>query len=171
MKILLAESDSDLVPVEVGSLDDRGDVSVETGSTSADTETSNMEALEQGDCWRLLARGGVGMLATAGIEAPVMRPVNFALHDNFVLIRTGEGQILEAAHAGESASFAITEIDGFEHWGWSVVVVGTLTERSSLGEVAEVPLRPWATEEKNHFVGLSIHEISGRRLAAGRMPR
>lgn len=128
-----------------------------------------MEILEISECEGFLRRGGVGMLAMAGIDAPVMRPVNFAYHDDFILIRTGEGRILEAANSTEPASFAISEIDRFEHSGWSVVVVGALMERSSLGAAADVPLRPWATDEKHHFVGLSIRDISGRRIAASRV--
>jgi nitroimidazol reductase NimA-like FMN-containing flavoprotein (pyridoxamine 5'-phosphate oxidase superfamily) len=94
--------------------------------------------------------------------------VNFALHAGWLVIRTGEGQILASAHGGEPASFVISEIDRLEHKGWSVVVMGTLVERSSLGEMADLPLRPWARAEKHHLVGLSIDQISGRRLAEGR---
>jgi hypothetical protein len=128
------------------------------------TFDGGMEILAIAECQSLLKRGGVGILATAGVGAPLLRPVNFVLHEDFLLIRTGEEQILEAASATEPASFVITEIDRFEHSGWSVVVVGTLVERSSLGAVSEIPLRPWAKAEKNHFVGLSIKSISGRRL-------
>jgi nitroimidazol reductase NimA-like FMN-containing flavoprotein (pyridoxamine 5'-phosphate oxidase superfamily) len=124
-----------------------------------------MEALSVADCQRLLGAGGVGILAMCGVAAPVLRPVNFAVHEGWVLIRTGEGQILEAAHGSEPASFAISEVDRLEHGGWSVIVTGKLAERSSLGDVADVPLRPWARAEKHHFVGLSIDQISGRRIA------
>ncbi|MBJ19684.1 MAG: pyridoxamine 5'-phosphate oxidase family protein [bacterium] len=129
-----------------------------------------MEILEQPECEGFLKRAGVGLLAMAGVAAPVVRPVNFAVHEDYILIRTGEGQILDAACAAEAASFVITDVDRFEHSGWSVVVVGTLMERSSLGDVEDVPLRPWSKADKHHFVGLSIQDISGRRLAAARMP-
>ena len=124
-----------------------------------------MEVLEISDCEAFLRRGGVGLLAMAGIDAPIMRPVNYAYHEGALLIRTGEGQILEAACAGEPASFAITEIDHFEHSGWSVVVVGALGERSKSDPTTEAPLRPWVRDDKEHFVGLSILDISGRRIA------
>jgi nitroimidazol reductase NimA-like FMN-containing flavoprotein (pyridoxamine 5'-phosphate oxidase superfamily) len=125
-----------------------------------------LEALSIAECERRLRTGGVGILALCGVEAPVLRPVNFAVHENWVLIRTGEGQILEAAQGAEPASFVISETDRLEHAGWSVVVTGKLAERSSLGEIEKIPLRPWARTEKHHFVGLSIEEVSGRRLAA-----
>lgn len=126
-----------------------------------------MEVLSIEECERRLAEGGVGILALAGVTEPVLRPVNFVAHEGQVLIRTGEGQILEAAQVLEPASFVIMAVDRLEHAGWSVVVTGTLTERSSTGPIADVPLRPWARAEKHHFVGLSIERISGRRIAEG----
>ena len=125
-----------------------------------------MEVLPIDECERRLAAGGVGILALAGIDAPVLRPVNFVLHEGSLWIRTGEGQILAAAQSGEPASFVLTEIDRFEHTGWSVVATGKLAERSASG-ADDLPLRPWARAEKHHFVGLAIDRISGRRIAVG----
>ena len=132
------------------------------------TEVENgMVALSVPECEQLLRPGGVGILALCGVDAPVLRPVNFARHEDWVLIRTGTGRILEAAQEAERASFVISEVDRLEHTGWSVVVTGTLAERSSIGPAASLPLRPWARAEKHHFVGLSIDELSGRRIAEG----
>lgn len=126
-----------------------------------------LEVLSIPECEQLLRPGGLGILALSGVAAPVLRPVNFAFHEGSVLIRTGEGQILEAAQTSEPASFVISDVDRMEHAGWSVVVTGHLGERSSTGEIADVRLRPWARSEKHHFVGLSVDEISGRRIAEG----
>jgi len=124
-----------------------------------------MEVLSIPECEQRLRPGGLGILALSGVAAPVLRPVNFAFHEGSVLVRTGEGQILEAAQASEPAAFVISEVDRLEHTGWSVVVTGNLVERSSLGPVADVPLRPWARAAKHHIVGISINEISGRQIA------
>lgn len=131
---------------------------------------NGLEVLSIGECQARLGAGGVGILALRGVAAPILRPVNFALHEGWILIRTGAGQILEAAVGCEPASFTISEIDRLEHTGWSIVVSGKLVERSNLGRVDNAPLRPWARAEKNHFVGLSIDEISGRRIAQGPGP-
>jgi nitroimidazol reductase NimA-like FMN-containing flavoprotein (pyridoxamine 5'-phosphate oxidase superfamily) len=123
-----------------------------------------LETLSISQCDQLLRAGGVGILALSGVAAPVLRPVNFAVHGGWVLMRTGEGQILEAAHSAEPGSFVISEIDRFEHTGWSVVVTGKLSEHSAIGPLQDIPLRPWARDPKHHFVGLSIDELSGRRI-------
>ena len=149
----------------------------------ANDTTDGMAMLSFEECRHLLRAGGVGIIALRGVEAPVLRPVNFALHErssngarpaavevlrnSCLLIRTGEGRILEAAIGGEPASFVISAIDGLEHTGWSVVVTGRLVDRSRVEGIDAVPLRPWARAEKNRFVGLSIEEISGRRIAGG----
>jgi nitroimidazol reductase NimA-like FMN-containing flavoprotein (pyridoxamine 5'-phosphate oxidase superfamily) len=138
-----------------------------SGSGSDKTLPAGTQMLPISECEDLLRTGGVGLLALAGTSAPIQRPVNYSMQDGGVLIRTGEGQILEAAQMSEPASFAIAEIDRFEHTGWSVVVTGVLSERSRVEDVAAGGPRPWARDAKHHFVGLSIEKISGRRIVEG----
>ena len=129
------------------------------------------EDLTSSECHQLLEEGGVGILALCGVEAPILRPVNFALHEGKVVIRTGEGQILQAAQGEEPASFVVSKIDRFEHTGSSVIVSGVLLEQSSLGSISNLRVRPWANAEKHRFVALSIEDLSGRRIAKGGSPR
>lgn len=123
------------------------------------------EALPIEDCWVRLGRSGIGILAMAGVAAPVLRPVNYVVHEGSIVIRTGPGQIAAAARSVEPASFVVSAVDRFEHTGWSVVVEGKLVARSGVGDIEDLPLRPWARAEKNEFVSLSVERISGRRLA------
>lgn len=124
-----------------------------------------LEPLSRVECEQRLRAGGVGILAMVGEPAPVLRPVNYVVHDAWLLMRTGEGSILEAAARGEPASFVISEVDRFEHTGWSVVVTGKLAVREPNEGLVGAALRPWARADKHHFVALSLEEISGRRLA------
>lgn len=116
----------------------------------------------------MLAGGGVGRIALRGQDAPTLRPINFALRGDMLIFRTGEGTVLAAAHRGESASFEIDDIDAMEHTGWSVIAVGKLAELSADDENRRLPLRSWASGEKDRFVGLFIGEVSGLRIPAGR---
>jgi hypothetical protein len=131
---------------------------------------TELEILEEAQCRRRLAEGGVGRLALPGAmaEAPEIRPVNFALLDERVVIRTGEGIVLGAAKRGAKASFEIDAIDPLEHTGWSVVVVGTLSELPTDAAHLSLPLRPWASGQKERFVGLSLDRVSGLRIPSGR---
>lgn len=133
----------------------------------ASPSQDGLEPLSPRECEQRLREGGIGILALIGEPAPVLRPVNFALHERWLLMRTGEGRILEAAARGEPASFVVSDVDRFEHTGWSVVVSGKLATRDAGPELARVPLRPWARADKRHFVALSLEAVSGRRLAEG----
>lgn len=128
------------------------------------TNDDGMTTLSSVECERLLASGGVGVIALCGSSAPVLRPVNFTPYRGRIVVRTGEGQILAAARGGQPASFVFSQSDRFEHTGWSVIASGTLVEDAALGEDAALRLRPWARAEKHRFVALSIDELSGRRI-------
>ena len=132
------------------------------GSPRAARVESGLQALTAKSCERLLAPGGVGVLALARSGAPVLRPVNFAVRRGSILIRTGEGQVRAAAEAASAASFVIMSADRLEHTGWSVIVTGTLSLREDAGE--DVPPRPWAPGARTSLVALSIDELSGRRV-------
>ena len=131
----------------------------------SDEFANGMDTLTLSECNEYLRFGGVGVLAFCEASVPILRPVNFAMDEDAIVIRTGEGRIFEAAKRSESASFVISEIDRVEHAGRSVIVSGKLVERPVFGSLADIPLRPWAGSEKNHLIGLSIDRISGRRIA------
>jgi nitroimidazol reductase NimA-like FMN-containing flavoprotein (pyridoxamine 5'-phosphate oxidase superfamily) len=127
-----------------------------------------LETLEEKECRRLLGQGGVGRLAMRGETAPELRPVNFVLLDDVIIVRTGDGMILEAARRDEPASFEIDEIDRLEHTGWSVLVMGQLSELPSDEAHLALPIRPWASGLKDRFVGLTLERVSGLRIPSGR---
>lgn len=127
-----------------------------------------LETFDAAECRRYLDEGGVGRLAMRGAGAPELRPVNFALRGETVIVRTGDGSILAAARRGETAGFEIDGIDRLEHTGWSVVVTGKLSELPSDAENLALPLRPWASGRNDRFVGLSLDRVSGMRIPPGR---
>jgi nitroimidazol reductase NimA-like FMN-containing flavoprotein (pyridoxamine 5'-phosphate oxidase superfamily) len=141
---------------------------------SAVSPGPGIEVFAEAECRRRLSEGGVGRIAMRAMRgsdddgAPEMRPVNFLLHGDDVIIRTGDGAILEAARRGGSAGFEIDDIDRLEHTGWSVVVTGKLFELPTDDEHLALPLRPWAAGRKDRFVGLAIERITGLRIPPGR---
>ena len=137
----------------------------ESGMTA---EAPKLEALSSEDCHRLLGDGGVGRLAFPGKEWPVLRPVNFLLVEPRVVIRTGEGAILEAGRRGLPASFEIDGIDPLEHTGWSVLATGRLQEIPAQWSDPSVPLRAWGSGLKDRFVALELQDVTGLRIPSGR---
>ncbi len=127
-----------------------------------------IEILDRHECLRLLHEGSVGCLGLPAVGAPELRTVNYVVDERLLIIRTGEGQILEASRKGLPASFQISGVDGLEHTGWSVLVSGKLLRLTSDHHNLALPLRPWASGRKDRFVGLSMSQTSGRRIPPGR---
>ena len=127
-----------------------------------------IEVLDVDECLRLLRQGGVGCLGLPSVGAPELRPVNFVVDGRSIVIRTGEGQILEAGRQGIAASFQIYGIDPLEHTGWSVSVSGKLSQIVTDQRTLSLHLRPWASGRKDRFVKLFLSQISGRRIPPGR---
>lgn len=125
-----------------------------------------LEILSPDECLWLLQPGGVGRLAWVERNHPVIRPVNFALDGRRLVIRTGNGTIHLAAASGRPAAFEVDSARNVDHTAWSVIVNGTLrlaTDRAA----RELPLRPWAQLGADHFVEISIADLSGRRIGPG----
>ena len=94
---------------------------------AADYRTSRgFTVLTRQDCMRLLERGGVGRIAVPGRPAPTMRPVNFALQDGRIVMRTADPALSAAAAKALAASFEFDEIRNEDHRAWNVIVTGEL---------------------------------------------
>jgi len=124
-----------------------------------------LEILSVDECLWLLQPGGVGCLAWVVEGHPVIRPVNFALDDQRLVIRTGEGAIYTAATSNLGAAFEVDRTRNVDHTAWSVVANGTIRLATD-GKARQLPLRPWAPVASEHFVELSIADISGRRIGS-----
>ncbi len=128
------------------------------------------EAIPLNRCMGLLREGAVGLLALVGTNSPELRPINFSLHRQHIVMRTGRGRIFESARNEAFASFVISEFDRFEHSGWSVVVKGRLSIGDPTDSAIRTRVRPWATAEKDEWVLLSIDGVTGREIARGANP-
>ena len=138
------------------------------GMTSPTETAPELRSLSLRECRRRLEEGGIARVAIHTGKAPLLRPVNFLAREDHLVVRTGEGAILAAARRREPASLEIDGIDPLEHTGWSVIVVGTLLELPDDEARRHLPLRPWASGLKDRFVALSLDEISGIAIPAGR---
>jgi nitroimidazol reductase NimA-like FMN-containing flavoprotein (pyridoxamine 5'-phosphate oxidase superfamily) len=123
----------------------------------------------------LMATQQIGRLGVNAAHYPQIFPVNFALDERVIVIRTGGGvKLLGASHA--NVTFEVDEIDQRRRSGWSVLVKG-LAEEVTAGHRAALIERtkamaaePWAPGEHGHWVRLIPHAISGRRLNPGELP-
>jgi uncharacterized protein len=131
--------------------------------------TDQMDAvveLSAAESWALLRRAVVGRLALTIDGRPEIFPVNYMVDHGSVVFRTALGTKL----AGAVGHWVAFEVDGYDRStvsAWSVVVKGTAREVQSMYDVLdafELPLFPWHSAPKPHFVRIEPESISGRRF-------
>jgi nitroimidazol reductase NimA-like FMN-containing flavoprotein (pyridoxamine 5'-phosphate oxidase superfamily) len=137
---------------------------------SAAVDSKGLEILGVAECLRLLGTQNTGRIAVVVDRAPLVLPVNYALHRGTVVFRTDPGSKLDAALGEEYVSFEVDQIDERYETGWSVLVVGQaerVYQPDELEELRELPLRPWAPGHKAHWIRVLSTAISGRRIPKG----
>jgi uncharacterized protein len=129
-----------------------------------------LQALTPGECELLLAQTTVGRVGISVGALPVVLPVNYAMLDGDVVIRTGAGTKLDAALTGAVVAFEVDHIDPVYHEGWSVLLQGRATEIVDPDDVERarrLPLNPWAPGTRDRYVRIPVEVISGRRITVG----
>jgi len=126
-------------------------------------ERTTMGALDVDECLVLLRWENIGRLAVcAPGEAPLVVPVNFALHGGDIVFRSDEGTKLERLRR-LPVSLQVDRFDQFRRIGWSVLVRGTAVEIDA-PDIPDVELETWAPGVKSHWVRIVPTAITGRRL-------
>jgi nitroimidazol reductase NimA-like FMN-containing flavoprotein (pyridoxamine 5'-phosphate oxidase superfamily) len=119
------------------------------------------------ECRRLIAPGGVGRIAVGTISGPVVVPVNFAVLAGTLVIRTAEGTVIDG-HADEQVALEVDHIDEALCQGWSVLVRGPAHRVAHPAELRRLQedavVWPWPGGEREVYVRIIPHEITGRRI-------
>ena len=102
-------------------------------------------------------------MALAG-DPPVVRPVNFVLDGDRIVIRTGPGALAQSAADQRLATFEIDHARNVDHRGWSVIASGRLSLVAADEDALTLPLRAWAHRGRDRFVAIHIDTLTGRRL-------
>jgi nitroimidazol reductase NimA-like FMN-containing flavoprotein (pyridoxamine 5'-phosphate oxidase superfamily) len=140
-----------------------------------------LEHLDEAECMRLIAPGGIGRLCFAGQFDLTVLPVNYTVHDGAVLFRTApEGTTEEDLRTGigvASAEYRVAfEVDDFDiqtHEGWSVLVQGPAHHLDSDEERAAaeaIGLQTWAGSNRDHFIRVTPARVTGRRIRRSQLP-
>ncbi len=133
-----------------------------------------IQPLAEAECLRLLAAGGVGRIGYSGRFGPTILPVNFALHGQTIVFRTGQhspmGEDLRTgmADAAYKVAFEVDEISPATREGWSVLVQGAAHHVDSAAELAGVRqtgVQPWPGGEKELFIRIVPDRVTGRRIS------
>jgi hypothetical protein len=131
------------------------------------TDQRGSEILLLPECLRLLAKaakdGSIGRLGVSTAHAPIIQPVNFALHYHQVVLRLGPGLMAEAA-SGSLVAFEIDQVDCEAHLAWSVLVRGLALPVSEPALVASVVPIPLVSAPGDIVLVVRLDVVTGRRF-------
>lgn len=126
-----------------------------------------LRTLGPAECFDLLEPGGVGRVGFQSAEGIMMLPVNFAVTEATIIVRTAPDTLL-ALHADDHVSFEVDHIDEALHEGWSVLVQGHAHKVTDEREVMRLEdgmhLESWAGGARDVYVRIAPTRISGRRI-------
>jgi transcriptional regulator with XRE-family HTH domain len=127
-----------------------------------------LERLDDEACMRLLEGGGIGRIVFAGEAGLTALPVNFALLDGDVVLRTGaDGAIAEAIGPnGASVGFEVDHLDDALAEGWSVLIRGHAQPVGDdhLERVQKLQIESWAGGKRDLYVRVVPSELTGRAI-------
>lgn len=121
------------------------------------------------ECMDLLSGGVMGRIAVTTPGGPRIVPVNYAVNEASIIIRTSPYSELATYGPRNQAAFEIDHLDYDRHQGWSVVALGRLEVLApeELDDVRRIwEPRPWAGGHRNLHLRLPWSEVSGRRVGA-----
>ncbi len=132
-----------------------------------------LEHLDETECLRLIAPGGIGRVAYTGKYDLTVLPVNYKLHDGSILFRTSADSLTaEDLRTGiEGAEYRVAfEVDDLSpatREGWSVLVQGPahhLDDQAERDDAMTVGVETWPGGERDHFIKINPMRVTGRRI-------
>jgi transcriptional regulator with XRE-family HTH domain len=125
------------------------------------SERASFTVLDREACRELIRAGGVGRIVFWGSRGPEAWPVNFRTLNGDVVFRTA------TAPGPGPVSFEVDRIDEALTEGWSVLISGevrVITDPTERQAVEASGASPWAGGERDVYVRLVAHEVTGRRI-------
>jgi nitroimidazol reductase NimA-like FMN-containing flavoprotein (pyridoxamine 5'-phosphate oxidase superfamily) len=122
------------------------------------------------ECWQLLDTTTIGRFAFTTDDGVVILPVNFLVYEERIYVRTEPGSTIAAlADGNNDVAFEVDYHDGWNQWGWNVLVKGATEEADTLeGERAIAStgrLGPWAPGSRSLVIRLTPRTLTGRRVS------
>jgi nitroimidazol reductase NimA-like FMN-containing flavoprotein (pyridoxamine 5'-phosphate oxidase superfamily) len=129
---------------------------------------ASLEQLDERECRKLLAAGGVGRFVFTTGRGPVAVPVNYRMIEGDVVFRTAEDTSLTSVPDAQPVSFEVDRIDDAMSEGWSVLVTGRVrrVSRNEQRQLETLGVEPWAGGERTVYLRLEPREVTGRRIQA-----
>ncbi|QZY30366.1 pyridoxamine 5'-phosphate oxidase family protein [Nocardioides coralli] len=128
-----------------------------------------LTSMSSSECWQQLGERGVGRIGFDRGRGPRIHPVDYAVHDRRIYVRTSRDSELAdfVAMFGDGAlvSFEVDQVTDVTDGRWSVLIAARIDTPPTDGEEAalEQPT-PTPSGHRGFLVRLSPVEVTGRRL-------
>jgi hypothetical protein len=129
--------------------------------------TTELEDMDESECWDLLAQVTIGRLGLHFGAMPRIVPMNFTLFDRRIVVCTATGTAVTDALRDSVVAFQVDDFHLNNQDGWSVVAVGPsawMTDLRTLQAVDGFPTGPWAPRQRLCYTQIEPRLISGRRF-------
>ena len=132
-----------------------------------------LEELDEAECLRLIASGGIGRIGYSGRYGPTVMPVNYQLYDGTIVFRTTPDSATDEdlrtgiANAEYKVAFEIDDFDSAARTGWSVLIQGSAHHVESEDErvsMVDAGVDPWPGGGRDLFMRITPSRITGRRV-------
>lgn len=124
-----------------------------------------LQKLSPEECRDRLGTHGVGRVAMATAEGPVVLPVNYTVLAGTIVYRTDPDAVTAAA-PGTEVAFEVDHIDEAASSGWSILTVGTIEHVDEPGVVRQLSEQaatgPWAGGKRDLWVRINPTQVTGR---------
>jgi hypothetical protein len=123
--------------------------------------------LDRVESLRLLASVPVGRLILTVGALPTVRPMNFIVIDELIVLRTAADTTVSKYVDKAIVAFEADELEGATASGWSVTAIGRgnlVTDPTAIARYRDAPLTTWAPGERDQFVTITTELIEGRRI-------
>ncbi|MFG1695332.1 pyridoxamine 5'-phosphate oxidase family protein [Nonomuraea sp. NPDC049309] len=127
----------------------------------------DLRELPVAEAMRLLAEAPFGRIVFTRHALPAVRPVNHAVVDGAIVIRTTPGMIIGGRMEQTVVAYEADELDERERIGWSVIVTGVAAPVTDPGEAARLKglVHPWVTGEMDQVIRIRPEIVTGFVLA------
>lgn len=126
-----------------------------------------LRELTEAECWQHLAERSIGRIGYVDRGGPVVLPLNYAVRDGRIWVRTASYNQLAIHLPGQLAAFEVDDADEHNHTGWSVLVRGRAEHVTSPEHAGAPDAIPWPDGARSMVFCLTPDEITGRALRQG----
>jgi len=127
-----------------------------------------MDDLDGDVCWRLMAGQPVGRVGFVWDGRPKVLPVNHAVDEETIVVRTAHGTMLGGLDSDQIVAFEVDGVDDAAETGWSVLVEGRtaeVTTPAELDRLGRIALHPWAPGERDRWLRIVPTSVTGRAIS------